>query len=127
MRIIVTQVSRAIIRALKDKKGLNYVKKMWNKASSKKIKPMKYCRTALAGGKRTYPGEAEAVDSVCEHVAEEGGVGVQGGEVGVHVGALPVGHLQSREMVPLLFAYLDYSINVFACIHVFAHKHTSRT
>ena len=41
----------------------------------------------------THPGEAEAVDTVGEHVPEEGGVGVLGGEVGVHVWALPVGHL----------------------------------
>jgi hypothetical protein len=65
----------------------------------------------------TYPGEAEAVDSVCEHVAEEGGVGVQGGEVGVHVGTLPVGHLQSHEVVPLrrrsMFAYLDCLIKIY--------------
>ena len=41
----------------------------------------------------THPGEAEAVDTVGEHVPEEGGVGVLGGEVGVHVRALPMGHL----------------------------------
>ena len=40
----------------------------------------------------THPGESEAVDAVCQHVAEQGGVAVEGGEVGVHVGGLPVGH-----------------------------------
>ena len=36
--------------------------------------------------------ESEAVDAVSKHVSKEGGVGVEGGEVGVHVGGLPVGH-----------------------------------
>ena len=36
--------------------------------------------------------ESEAVDAVCKHVSKEGGVGVEGGEVGVHVRGLPVGH-----------------------------------
>ena len=40
----------------------------------------------------THPGESEAVDAVRQHVAEQGGVAVEGGEVSVHVGGLPVGH-----------------------------------
>ena len=36
--------------------------------------------------------ESEAVDAVREHVSKERGVGVEGGEVGVHVRGLPVGH-----------------------------------
>ncbi len=46
----------------------------------------------------THPSKAEAVDSVGQHVAEEGGVGVEGGEVGVHVGTLPVCHLQINQV-----------------------------
>ena len=42
----------------------------------------------------THPREAEAADSVSEHVAEQRRVGVEGGEVGVHVRALPVRDLQ---------------------------------
>ena len=40
----------------------------------------------------TDPGEAETVDAVRQHVAQQAGVAVEGGEVGVHVGGLPVGH-----------------------------------
>ena len=36
--------------------------------------------------------ESKAVDAVCKHISKEGGVGVEGGEVGVHVRGLPVGH-----------------------------------
>jgi hypothetical protein len=42
MRIIVTQVSRAIIRAPKDKKRFKLCHKMGNKASSRKIIPWKW-------------------------------------------------------------------------------------
>ena len=45
----------------------------------------------LRAGRGTGPGEAQAVDAIRQHVPEEGGVGVEGGEVGVHVGRLPVG------------------------------------
>ncbi len=87
------------IRPLKDKKGLKrkFPSKNGEQSFEQKDQTMEM-GLHFAG---TYPGETQTVDSVCEHVAEEGGVGVQGGEVGVHVGALPVGHLQSREMVPL--------------------------
>ena len=36
--------------------------------------------------------ESKTVDAIREHVPQEGGVGVEGREVGVHVGGLPVGH-----------------------------------
>ena len=39
----------------------------------------------------TNPGEAKTVYTVRQHVPKERGVRVQGREVGVHVGALPVG------------------------------------
>ena len=48
---------------------------------------------------RTYPGEAEAVDPVGKHVPEEGGVGVEGGEVGVHVRTLPVSYLPVEYLI----------------------------
>ena len=48
---------------------------------------------------RTYPGEAEAVDPVGKHVPEERGVGVEGGEVGVHVRALPVSYLHVEYLI----------------------------
>ena len=41
-------------------------------------------RLQLRAGRGAGPGEAETVDPVSQHVAQEGGVGVQGGEVGVH-------------------------------------------
>ena len=44
----------------------------------------------------TYPSEAKTVDTIGQHVPQQGGVGVEGGEVGVHVGALPVGHLHEK-------------------------------
>ena len=43
----------------------------------------------------TYPREAETADGVSKHVPEQGGVGVEGGEVGVHVWALPVRYLKA--------------------------------
>lgn len=46
---------------------------------------------------RSYPGESDAVDGVGQHLAQHGGPGRQGGVVGVHVGALPVDHLQGAE------------------------------
>ena len=48
-------------------------------------------RLQLRAGRGTGPGEAQAVDAIRQHVPEEGGVGVEGGEVGVHIGRLPVG------------------------------------
>ena len=41
----------------------------------------------------TYPSKTETVDSVGQHVPEQGGVRVQRGKVRVHVRALPMGHL----------------------------------
>ena len=40
----------------------------------------------------THPGEAQTVDAISQHVAQKAGVAVEGGEVGMHVGGLPVGH-----------------------------------
>ena len=53
----------------------------------------------LSAGGGASPGEAQTVDPVSQHVAQQGGVGVQGGEVGVHVGGLPVG--DARHDAPL--------------------------
>ena len=39
-----------------------------------------------------YPGEAHAADGPGEHVCEDAGEGVAGGEVGMEPGVLPVGH-----------------------------------
>ena len=54
--------------------------------------PVHHQGLQLSAGGRTGPGEAQTVDAVRQHVAEQGGVGVEGREVGVHVGGLPVGH-----------------------------------
>ena len=43
----------------------------------------------------THPREAEAADGVSEHVPKQRWVGVEGGEVGVHVRALPVCDLKA--------------------------------
>jgi hypothetical protein len=51
MRIIVTQVSRAIIRAPKDKKGLNYVKKWGTKLRAERSNHGSRTARARAGEK----------------------------------------------------------------------------
>jgi len=39
-----------------------------------------------------YPAEANAGDGTREHVSDDGRVAVGGGEVGVELGVVPVGH-----------------------------------
>ena len=46
----------------------------------------------------THPGKAEAADGVCQHVPEQGGEGVEGWEVGVHVRRLPVCDLKEKKI-----------------------------
>ena len=58
--------------------------------------PVHHKRLELGAGGRGGPGEAEAVDPVRQHIAQQRGVAVQGGEVGVHVGALQQSAEQSR-------------------------------
>lgn len=45
----------------------------------------------------TYPGEAQAVDGIGEHVSQQGRGGVQSWEVRVHVRALPMGNLKQMK------------------------------
>ena len=82
----------------------------------------------LGGGGRGGPGEAEAVDAVGQHVAEQGGVGVEGREVGVHVRALPVGHARHDhpldvledllEVLPFLRSSLGHQLSQVARLHL---------
>ena len=64
--------------------------------------PVHHQGLQLSAGGGAGPGEAQTVDPVSQHVAQEGGIGVQGGEVGVHVGRLPV--CDARHDAPLYVA-----------------------
>ena len=47
---------------------------------------------------KTYPCESETADGIGQHVPQQRGVAVEGGEVGVHVGTLPMGDLQQKSV-----------------------------
>ena len=55
--------------------------------------------------------EPKTVNAICQHISKQGGVGVKGWEVGVHVRRLPVGYPWHDHLTKIYLNLKDMIIN----------------